>query len=180
MPWSYADYPMAENINFIIRVPASTCVISPVNVMVLDEIDGARLAETNWKTIALKDIEINLHSCVYYAGSSGTPKIKITAAAGTYAMSNTNNLLYRNTGSTATGFGIAVFNTVSPAVDTSSTSQMVKSGDIIWQGSLNEKFASRKVYISTGVSCGPRANCSPDKLSSGALNAKFTLDFLYD
>ncbi|HBC7422438.1 TPA: type 1 fimbrial protein [Serratia marcescens] len=171
----------SQTITFNITVPAVTCTVTPQNVTVSADIDGTAFVNKAWQTGGEQNLNVGL-SCQGNGAAGKLPKLTIAPAASTSVLAGSSDFLFRDSTSTSKGFGVAIFNKAAGSITKNATTDMVKNGDTAWTGPTGASGAdlTQTITLSTGIACGPQANCTPSKLEPGNLKASVIFNFAYN
>ncbi|CAI2536465.1 P pilus assembly protein, pilin FimA [Serratia proteamaculans] len=172
-----------QTITFNITVPAATCTVTPNDLFISAPIDGSTFVGQNWKTGGENDLTVALSNCSGDGASGKSPKLTIAPAGGTAVLAGSNNFLFRDSGSTSQGFGVAIFNKSAANITKNATTDMVASSGVAWTGTSGASGSSlngKTITLSAGIACGPTAYCTTTSLVPGILKASITFNLVYN
>lgn len=172
----------SQTITFNITVPAVTCTVAPQDVTVSTAIDGSTFVGKNWQTGGETNLNVVLSSCSGSGAAGKSPKLTIAPSGATTVLANSNNFLFRDSGSTSKGFGVAIFNKPAASITKNATTNMVANGAAAWTGTTGAAGSTlnQTIGLSTGIACGPTASCAAASLAPGNLKASITFNLVYN
>lgn len=166
----------SQTITFNIEVPAFTCTVTPIAVNYGGAIIGATAVGKNWPTLAPQDLRVQLANCTGTPLFGKTPTLTIAKVGSTTV---TQNYVFRDPGSTAKGWGVAIFNKPAASITQNATTNMVADGGIAWTGTLGSIPTNQTITLATAVTCGALAECTAAKLGTGSVKATITFNLAY-
>lgn len=172
----------SQTITFHITVPAVTCTVAPDDVTVSSDIDGRAFVGKDWQTGGETDLQVVLSNCGGAGQPGQSPRLTISPAGSTTVLAGSSNFLFRDSTSTSTGFGVAIFSKAAADITRNATTDMVASGGTAWTGTAGSAGSAlnQTITLATGIACGPASDCTASSLQAGNLKASITFNLVYN
>ncbi len=174
---------LQDNTDCVMSITKDQAGVTPWGgTLAFGTVDGDKLVGTTWQiakgtvvgATAAENFFVQLKNCNAWDTVGGqTPAVRV---AGTTLAGNTKLFRTSGSGSTSTGFGVALYDTQPPVL--LDGTKPLTNGRYLNLGASGDAVSGNTFKaMSAGVSCG--AACTAADLSTGTLSASVTFTFEY-